>query len=287
MTGSTRCRTTLSRDPTRDFASHSAFSAIWLRSIGDGARGANQEVFEGTYKNKRPRYYLQNFHDQSGGYLSEESAQLYDFQVEVLFSGGADAMRRQALPPISRYLATRDVRTCRLLDVGCGTGRFLSFVKDTHPRLTVTGIDLSCEYLTRASASLRPWSRTECLLANAEDMPIADSTIDIVTCHYLFHELPARARQRVAQEVARVARPDALILFVDSIQPGDEPAYDGLLEHFPQSLHEPFFRDYLREDLISLFASVGLETMSVTRAFLSRVMLLHPRQTGRMYAKPR
>ncbi|MFQ5972210.1 MAG: ubiquinone biosynthesis methyltransferase UbiE, partial [Alphaproteobacteria bacterium] len=51
-----------------------------------------------------PRYYLQNFHYQSDGYLSDESAVLYDYQVEVLFHGGADAMRRQALVPLHEFL---------------------------------------------------------------------------------------------------------------------------------------------------------------------------------------
>jgi ubiquinone/menaquinone biosynthesis C-methylase UbiE len=265
-----------------------------LRFFGDLAAvhrrrraGANQEVFDGPYRNKRPRYYLQNFHDQSGGYLSEASAQLYDYQVEVLFSGGADAMRRQALPPITRFLRSRNVRSCRLLDIACGTGRFLSFVKDTHPRLSVTGLDLSGEYLAKASDNLRPWSHAGCLLANAEDMPLADSSFDIVTCHYLFHEVPAQVRRRIAQEIARVARPDALILFVDSIQPGDEPAYDGLLERFPCSFHEPYFLDYMRENLETLFAKAGLDTESVTRAFFSRVMVLHPRPKRRKRPKPR
>ena len=46
-----------------------------------------------------PDYFVQNFHYQTGGYLTRESARLYDTQVEVLFSGTANAMRRQCLPP--------------------------------------------------------------------------------------------------------------------------------------------------------------------------------------------
>src|SRR3546814_756371 len=42
---------------------------------------------------KLPGYYLQNFHFQSDGYLSDHSARLSDPPVEVLFGGGADAMR--------------------------------------------------------------------------------------------------------------------------------------------------------------------------------------------------
>lgn len=52
---------------------------------------------------KYPEYYLQNFHYQSDGWLSERSAYIYDYQVESLFIGMADAMRRQvyASPPHS------------------------------------------------------------------------------------------------------------------------------------------------------------------------------------------
>jgi ubiquinone/menaquinone biosynthesis C-methylase UbiE len=40
-------------------------------------------------------------------------------------------------------LAGRDQRQCSVLDVGCGTGRFLDFVKQAWPRLTCVGMDMS------------------------------------------------------------------------------------------------------------------------------------------------
>src|SRR5207302_9463396 len=55
-----------------------------------------REVLSGETRGKRPNYYLQNFHFQSGGWLTQESAQRYDTQVEVLLNGSADATRRQA-----------------------------------------------------------------------------------------------------------------------------------------------------------------------------------------------
>ena len=51
-----------------------------------------------------PRYYRRMFHFQSDGYLSEASAERYDYQVEVLFGGGASLMRRQALVPLRAAL---------------------------------------------------------------------------------------------------------------------------------------------------------------------------------------
>jgi hypothetical protein len=48
--------------------------------------GDHSEVLTEETRGKRPRYYLQNFHFQSGGWMTDESAQRYDTQVEVLFN---------------------------------------------------------------------------------------------------------------------------------------------------------------------------------------------------------
>ena len=52
-----------------------------------------------------PDYYAQDFHFQTGGYLTEGSARLYDVQVETLFMGSAGPMRRSALAPIAHFMA--------------------------------------------------------------------------------------------------------------------------------------------------------------------------------------
>jgi hypothetical protein len=56
--------------------------------------GAQNEVLSEGMRGKRPRYYLQNFHFQSGGWMTDDSASRYDTQVEVLFNGTANATRR-------------------------------------------------------------------------------------------------------------------------------------------------------------------------------------------------
>ena len=95
-------------------------------------------------------------------------AQRYDTQVEVLFNGAANATRRQALPPLREVFAGRDQRRLMLLDVGCGTGRFLDFVKQVWPRLPVIGLDLSEAYVREAKRHLTRWSRTNLMVGNAE-----------------------------------------------------------------------------------------------------------------------
>jgi ubiquinone/menaquinone biosynthesis C-methylase UbiE len=232
---------------------------------------ANSEIDAAPHEGRYPRYYLQNFHYQSDGYLSARSAELYDYQVEVLFLGGADAMRRQALPALQARLAGRT--DARLLDIACGTGRFLSVIKDNLPALHTTGLDLSPHYLQRAAMTLRRWDGVALVQAAAEAMPIADGSLDAVTCVYLFHELPRAVRGAVTREIARVLKPGGVAVLVDSLQHGDRPLYDPLLDRFPQAFHEPYFADYVGQDLGALLATAGLTIDAVDTAFLSKIVV--------------
>jgi ubiquinone/menaquinone biosynthesis C-methylase UbiE len=234
---------------------------------------ANDEVFRSTPPGRYPRYYLQNFHYQTDGWLSRRSAELYDHQVEVLFGGGADAMRRQALVPLGRVLAERGVRRAALLDLACGTGRFLREVKTNYPKLAVSALDLSPHYLGLAREALAPWSGTAFLEAPAEAVPVPDASFDVVTCIFLFHELPVKTRRQVVAEMARLLRPGGAAIIIDSIQLGDVPEYDALVEYFPHAFHEPYYAQYAREDLGALFAAAGLRLEESRIAYFSKVMM--------------
>ena len=217
-----------------------------------------------------PAYYRRKFHFQSDGYLSAASAERYDHQVEVLFGGGAAAMRRQALVPLRRALEGIAGRA-KLLDIGCGTGAFLREVKRNHPRLAVTGLDLSAPYLAVARRRLLPWSRVALVEAAAETMPFPDREFDVVTCLYLFHELPGRVRRAVVGEIRRVLKPGGILIFVDSLQTGDEPEYDALLDYFPFAFHEPYYASYLAEDLDRLMKP-GFTPEDRSLAYFSKVV---------------
>ena len=239
--------------------------------------GQYREVLTPETRGKRPPYYLQNFHFQSGGWMTEDSAQRYDTQVEVLFNGTANATRRQALPPIHEVFARRDQRRLSLLDVGCGTGRFLDFVKQVWPRLPVLGVDMSEAYLAEAKRHLRRWSWLKLVVANGEAMPVADGSQDAVTSIFMFHELPPKVRRIVFREFARVLKPGGRLVLVDSLQRGDEPDYDGMLELFPQSFHEPYYAGYLDEDFGAIGRACGLSHVRDVNAFVSKVMVFDKR----------
>jgi ubiquinone/menaquinone biosynthesis C-methylase UbiE len=232
----------------------------------------NEVLSEGT-RGKRPRYYLQNFHFQSGGWMTDDSARRYDTQVEVLFNGTANATRRQALPQLHEVFAGRDQRKLRLLDIGCGTGRFLDFVKQAWPRLPALGLDMSEPYIKHAKRHLKRWSRLNLAVGNAESLPVPDESQDAVTNIFLFHELPPKVRRIVFRECARVLKPGGRLVLVDSLQRGDQPDYEGLLELFPQNYHEPYYASYINEDFGALAAGCGLTHIRDVKAFVSKVMV--------------
>jgi len=235
-------------------------------------RRAYNEVLSQKTRGKRPRYYLQNFHFQSGGWMTDDSAERYDTQVEVLLNGTANAMRRQALPELHAAFAGRDQRKLRLLDVGCGTGRFLDFVKQAWPRLQIIGLDMSDAYIRHAKRHLRR-SRTRFVVGKAEEIPLSDNSQDAVTSTFLFHELPPKVRRIALRECARVLKPGGRLVLLDSLQRGDQPDYEGLLELFPRSYHEPFYSSYIKENLSSLASESGLKFVRSATFFLAKVMV--------------
>lgn len=235
--------------------------------------GNHAEVLNEATRGTRPDYYLQNFHYQSGGWLTEDSAARYDTQVEVLFKGTANAMRRQILPELHEIFAGRDQRRLRLTDIGCGTGRFLDFVKQVWPRLPVLGLDLSEAYIRHARRHLRRWSWVRFAVAKAEAMPLPDSSQDAVTSIFTLHELPPQVRRAVIAECARVLKPGGRLILMDSLQRGDISDYDGLLERFPENYHEPYYASYITEDFAAIAREAGLTHMRDVPAFVSKAMV--------------
>lgn len=194
-----------------------------------------------------PDYYVRNFHFQTDGYLSEDSAKLYDHQVEILFNGSAQTMRRLSLPHIAaKYPQTESFS---ILEIGCGPGSLTKDLARTFPKAQITAVDLSFPYLKEAQKNLKKFPRVGFLQANGEDLPFKDGAFDVVVCCFMFHELPLKAREKVILEMKRVQKQNGLCVVTDAIQKDDTPELNWALERFPISYHEPFFKNYQQNSL--------------------------------------
>ncbi len=188
-------------------------------------------------KERFPPYYRRTFHWQT------------DFVDQ---SGGADKLR--------------------LLDLGCGTGRTLHQLAITHPEMRLHGADMSPAYIKTARKRLEHVQELSLAVENAESLPWADETFDIVTSTYMFHELPRNARRNVVREMLRVVRPGGLVVVEDSAQLSESPQLESVLHGFPQDFHEPFYADYLEDDLAELFDEAGFTVKSTEPHLVAKVV---------------
>ncbi len=219
-----------------------------------------------------PEYYRRNFHFQSNGYLSLDSAELYEQQVEVLFSGTGDAMRRLILPPMKKHFEMSDGTGLHFLEIGCGTGSLTRSIALAFPNARITCVDLSSFYLKKAQQRLSQFNRIDYWQGAGEDLPFKAETYDAVFSCFLFHELPHEIRMKMITEGKRLLKKNGLFGVVDSLQLNDDADLDWALELFPVDFHEPFYKDYTVRPLPSLLEKGGFDSVCTECGFLSKVV---------------
>ena len=101
-----------------------------------------------------------------------------------------------------------------VLDVGCSSGYLArKLATAAGPAGTVTGVDPSAAAVAHARRRARP--AMTFTTAVAQDLPLPDSSFDVVTSTLALHHVPARQRQRAFAEMYRVTRPGGRLLVAD------------------------------------------------------------------------
>jgi ubiquinone/menaquinone biosynthesis C-methylase UbiE/cytosine/adenosine deaminase-related metal-dependent hydrolase len=127
-------------------------------------------------------------------------ATVYDTQPNPLL-----LLEQRTLPALMPPVLGIDV-----LDVGCGTGRWLQHFETFHPA-SVTGTDPSPAMLLRARAKLT--AGTTLTLGDATSLPCADESIDLILASFVLSYIADL--QLFAAESARVLRPGGHLLISD------------------------------------------------------------------------
>ena len=255
------------------------YPKVWLDMPNTWERRKNHKVNDlpkTIDKDNYPNYYLRNFHHQTDGYLSDFSASIYDLQVDILFNGSANSMRRRILKPLKKGLNNFNDRkntSIKILDVATGSGRTLKQLRGAFPKEKILGLDLSDSYLKEASRHISDLDGDliQLIKGNAEDLPFEDNSLQAVSCVYLFHELPRTVREKVLKEFFRVLEPGGTLVLADSIQIIDSPNFTSIMEAFYKNFHEPFYCDYIKDNIDSKMRELGFNNIQSKSFFMTKV----------------
>lgn len=104
----------------------------------------------------------------------------------------------------------------RVADIGCGTGVFLEIAKQRYPNVQFIGLDPDQKALSIAKRQLaRAGLAVELVQAYAESLPLASGSMDICFSTLAFHHMPNGIKQKAAQEIYRVLKPDGVVVIAD------------------------------------------------------------------------
>ncbi len=161
---------------------------------------------------------------------------------------------------LARMLALADPKpTDTLLDIATGGGHVARVIGPHVGRVIAS--DLTPQMLDHAIPYLREQglANVERLVADAQDLPLADASIDIVTCRIAPHHFPDPAA--FVAEVARVLRPGGRFLLVDSTVP-DGPV--GAFFNAYEAVRDPsHVRSLTEAEWIDLLERNGLRLEAV------------------------
>lgn len=131
----------------------------------------------------------------------ERAAETYD-QYAVLQYDIAERMLERL------DLINTPIKT--VLDVGCGTGYCTRALANRYPRASVVGIDLAPAMVKTAKDRAGRWRRSRYLSGDAEALPVASNSIDLVFSNLAIQWCDP---DKVFAEFARVMRPGAVLMF--------------------------------------------------------------------------
>ncbi len=100
----------------------------------------------------------------------------------------------------------------RILDIGCGTGKFAFRLSHLNKFLKVHGLDISKDMIKKARAKLKD-EPIEFKIGDVEELPYEQHSFDIITCSNSFHHYPDQ--KKAVREMHRVLRDDGKLMIVD------------------------------------------------------------------------
>jgi len=145
----------------------------------------------------------------------------------------------------------------RALDIGCGTGYSMVWLRERFGFREVVGVDLS----SKAVMFCKSRGLDTVALASADRLPFATAEFDLVTCFDVIYQLNDERASAAVAEANRVLRPGGLLYI-------REPAYQWL-----RGAHDVAVGTHRRYTLTELRRLLLAHGFKVTRATYANALL--------------
>ncbi|RNL82452.1 class I SAM-dependent methyltransferase [Halostreptopolyspora alba] len=161
-------------------------------------------------------------HSEPEAIFRGRSSQVYDHVTRWLLRG---LYRR-----IAEDIADAAPDGATVLDVGTGPGHLVAAIARRRGDLTLIGVDLSPDMVTRAERNFRPYgARVRAREGDAADLPFTDSSIGMVVSSYSLHHWDNPGA--VVAELGRVLAPGGRLYLYDWRRAPFTQVVDAAREH--------------------------------------------------------
>jgi len=202
----------------------------------------------------------------------EKWAQFYDI-IEIAVKG------------VRKYIVNLILNSSNLeiLDVCTGTGS-LALKFATMKKHKIIGIDLSEEMLTQARDKNK-FSKVRFIKGDATELPFNNSSKDICTISFSFHDMPHEIRLEVFKEMFRVTKPTGYIIIADYNRPQNkllQQFYFQFTKFYESEFYASwywnnYFKDFLRMKPVNVLLN------KTFRCAFIRVLVIKPKKNAKLY----
>lgn len=219
------------------------------------------------FKENYPEYFQRNYHYQTDGYFSIESAARYDHQIEFLFLGTAHIMRKVAYSMLAKHLKGNE----KILEFGAGSGTSGDQFKQLFPYTQLDLLDPSHAYLEYAQQTY-PGSFHKVIPGFIENF-VSKEKYDLIFSCFIMHEIPVKYWDAAVTNIKLSLKPQGYLLIIDSQQNCDKPEHQFALDQFAEDFFEPYFEEFRQNSLEEYYEKQGFKLIAKEEVLFSKSLL--------------
>jgi len=220
-----------------------------------------------TYSPDCPEYFKRNYHYQTDGYFTYDSAPRYDHQIELLFLGVGHVMRKVAYSSLKGLVKTN----AEVLEFGAASGISGFQFKSLYPNVSLDLLEPSEAYLKYAQDTYPGLFNATFPEFMENFKPI--KKYDCVFSCFVMHEIPVSKWDEITEVIKASLKRDGHLLIIDSQQNCDKKEHQFALDQFEEDFFEPYFKEYRALPLEKYFEKNGFKLINQFEVLFSKALL--------------